>query len=184
MLRMNLQVKFSLSYIAIIIAVLLMMNTYPLAVSEDLVFRSKEATLKSSVSVMTTALTGLGELSEESVAPALTVAEQTGISRVLVTDAAGRILLLQQTAHIDDNHNDQDQTAQAEQQLAPVLAETQAEGHSDILDVEDLEPVSEHVDALADGHIGLDQDLDDLVNDQQQDDEQCNPGTFRYFHRL
>ena len=92
MKRASLQAKFSLSYIAIIIAVLVLMNTYPLTVSEDLVFRSKEATLKSSVSVMTTALTGLEELSEENVASALTVAEESGVSRILVTDAAGRIL--------------------------------------------------------------------------------------------
>lgn len=88
----NLQAKFSMSYIAVIIAVLILMNTYPLTASEDLVFRSKETTLKSSVSVMTTALTGLEELSEENVATALTVVEDTGISRILVTDPAGRIL--------------------------------------------------------------------------------------------
>ena len=88
----NLQVKFSMSYIAVIIAVLVLMNTYPLTASEDLVFRSKETTLKSSVSVMATALTGLEELSEENVASALTVVEDTGISRILVTDPAGRIL--------------------------------------------------------------------------------------------
>ncbi len=81
-----------MSYVAIIIAVLVLMNTYPLTASEDLVFRSKEATLKSSVSVMTTALTGLGELNEENVAAAMTVAEETGISRILVTDPAGLIL--------------------------------------------------------------------------------------------
>ena len=92
MKRINLQTKFSISYIAIIIAVLVLMNTYPLMASEDLVFRSKETTLKSSVSVMTTALTELKELSEENVASALTVAEETGMSRVLVTDPAGRIL--------------------------------------------------------------------------------------------
>ena len=88
----NLQVKFSMSYIAVIIAVLVLMNTYPLTASEDLVFRSKETTLKSSVSVMATALTGLEELNEENVASALTVVEDTGISRILVTDPAGRIL--------------------------------------------------------------------------------------------
>ena len=88
----NLQVKFSMSYIAVIIAVLVLMNTYPLTASEDLVFRSKETTLKSSVSVMATALTGLEELSEENVASALTVVEDTGISRILVTDPAGCIL--------------------------------------------------------------------------------------------
>ena len=88
----SLQVKFSISYIAVIIAVLVLMNTYPLTVSEDLVFRSKEATLKSGVSVMATALTGLEELSEENVAAALAPVEAPGISRILVTDPAGRIL--------------------------------------------------------------------------------------------
>ena len=84
--------QFGLSYIAIIIAVLVLMNTYPLTASEELVFRSKESTLKNSVSVMTTALTGLETLNEENVASAMTVTEETGISRILVTDAAGRIL--------------------------------------------------------------------------------------------
>ncbi len=90
--RASLQVKFSVSYIAIIAAVLALMNTYPITASEDLVFRSKETTMKSSVSVMTTALTGLAELNEENVATAMTVAEEAGVSRILVTDAAGRVL--------------------------------------------------------------------------------------------
>ena len=88
----NLQVKFSISYIAVIIAVLVLMNTYPLTASEDLVFHSKETTLKSSVSVMATSLTGMEELNEENVATALAGAEETGISRILVTDPAGCIL--------------------------------------------------------------------------------------------
>jgi len=92
MKRVGLQTKFSVSYIAIILAVLVLMNTYPLLVSENLVFRSKETTLKSSVSVMVTALSGLEELTEENVATALTLVEATGISRVLITDAAGCIL--------------------------------------------------------------------------------------------
>ena len=90
--RASLQVKFGVSYIAVIVAVLALMNTYPLTVSEDLVFRSKETTMKSSVSVMATALTGLAELNEENVATAMTVTEEAGVSRILVTDDAGRIL--------------------------------------------------------------------------------------------
>ena len=92
MRRANLQVKFGLSYILVIAAVLVFMNTYPLIVSENLVVRSKQTTLQSSVSVMVTALSGLEELSEENVASAMTLVEDTGISRILVTDAAGRIL--------------------------------------------------------------------------------------------
>lgn len=89
---LGLQAKFSISYIAIIVAVLLLMNTYPLTVSEDLTFRSKGRTLQDSVSVMVTALSGLEELNEENVASAMTLVEETGISRILVTDAAGCIL--------------------------------------------------------------------------------------------
>ena len=88
----SLQVKFGLSYILVIIAVLILMNTYPLVVSEDLVFHSKEATLKNSISAMVSALSGLEELSEENVASAMTMVKETSISRVLVTDAAGKIL--------------------------------------------------------------------------------------------
>ena len=69
-----------------------MMNTYPLLVSQDLVFRAKETSLQSSVSVMVYSLSGLEQLSEENVAAAMAVVEETGLSRILVTDAAGRVL--------------------------------------------------------------------------------------------
>lgn len=88
----SLQVKFGLSYILIIAAVLLLLNTYPLRVSQDLVFRSKEATLESSVSVMVYSLSGLDHLTEENVAQAMAVVEETGMSRILVTDETGRVL--------------------------------------------------------------------------------------------
>ena len=88
----SLQVKFGLSYILIIAAVLLLLNTYPLRVSQDLVFRSKEATLESSVSVMVYSLSDLDHLTEENVAQAMAVVEETGMSRILVTDETGRVL--------------------------------------------------------------------------------------------
>jgi signal transduction histidine kinase len=81
-----------MSYILVIAAVLVVLNIYPPLVSEDLVFRSKAATLQSSVSVLVSSLSGLERLTEESVADALTVASEAGLSRILVTDAAGRIL--------------------------------------------------------------------------------------------
>ena len=84
--------KFGLSYILIIAALLAMLNTYPLVVSQDLVFRAKETSLQSSVSVMVYSLSGLEQLSEENVAEAMAVVEETGLSRILVTDAAGRVL--------------------------------------------------------------------------------------------
>ena len=52
----------ALSYILIIIAVLVLLNTYPLVVSQNMVFRSKQTTMQSSVSVMVSALSGLDVL--------------------------------------------------------------------------------------------------------------------------
>ena len=86
------RLKFGLSYILVIAAVLVVLNIYPPLVSEDLVFRSKVATLQSSVSVIVSSLSGLERLTEDNVADAMTVAEEAGLSRVLVTDAAGKIL--------------------------------------------------------------------------------------------
>ena len=71
---------------------LILLNTYPLLVSENMVFRSKETTMQSSVSVMVYSLSGLDKLNEENVAAAMAVVEETGLSRILVTDSAGKVL--------------------------------------------------------------------------------------------
>ena len=81
-----------MSYIVIILAVLVLLNSYPLLVSQNLVFRSKEASMTSSVKVIESSLSGLAELTEENVAQALGDLRETGVSRILVTDTAGRIL--------------------------------------------------------------------------------------------
>lgn len=73
-------------------AVLVLLNTYPLLVSQDLVFYSKEVSLQSSVSVMGYSLSGLDRLTEENVTAAIAVVEETGLSRILVTDGAGLVL--------------------------------------------------------------------------------------------
>ena len=90
--RISLQFKFGLSYIIIIVAVLALMNTYPLLVSQNLVFRSKETSLSSSVKVIESSLSGLAELTEDNVAQALSDLRDTGVSRILVTDRSGRVL--------------------------------------------------------------------------------------------
>ena len=85
----------AISYILIILAVLALLNTYPLIVSQNMVFKSKQTTMQSSVSVMVSALSGLDVLTERNVGQAMTVAEETAVSRVLVTDAAGKVFVRQ-----------------------------------------------------------------------------------------
>ena len=81
-----------MSYILIILAVLALLNTYPLLVSQSLVFQTKETAMKSSVKMVESALSGLPELTEENVGQALASVEETGVSRLLVTDTSGCIL--------------------------------------------------------------------------------------------
>ena len=91
-MKSSLQFKIGLSYLSIIIVVLAILNTYPLIESQNLVFRSKESTVSSSVKVIESALSGLSTLTEGNVEKALSGLEETGVSRVLVTDTAGRVL--------------------------------------------------------------------------------------------
>ena len=69
-----------------------LLNTYPLLESQNLVFRSKVTAMAGSVKVIESALSGLEELTRENVGQAMTVVEETGVSRILVTDTAGRVL--------------------------------------------------------------------------------------------
>ena len=91
-MKIRLRFKIGLSYISIIAAVLVILNTYPLIESQNLVFRSKESTLSSSVKVIESSLSGLSVLTEANVEKALLGLEETGVSRVMVTDTAGRVL--------------------------------------------------------------------------------------------
>ncbi len=76
----------------VILFVLVLLNTYPLLESQNMVFRSKVTAMAGSVKVMESALSGLEELTPENVSQALQVVEKTGVSRILVTDTAGLVL--------------------------------------------------------------------------------------------
>lgn len=77
---------------AIIFIILLLMNTYPLVVSQDLVFRAKHTALQSSAAAIGVAVTGLDELTEENVAQAMAAVETEGVSRAIVADRFGKVL--------------------------------------------------------------------------------------------
>lgn len=77
---------------AILLIVLVLMNTYPLLVSQDLVFRSKHTALQSAASAINASLSGLEELTEENVAEAMDSTETDGVSRAVITDSRGYVL--------------------------------------------------------------------------------------------
>jgi signal transduction histidine kinase len=81
-----------MSYIVIILAVLVLLNSYPLLVSQNLVFRSKQTSMNSSVKMIESSLSGLAQLTTENVGQALSDLRETGVSRIIVTDTAGYVL--------------------------------------------------------------------------------------------
>ena len=88
----SLQVKYAMSYLVIFAVVLVLMNTYPVLVSQDLLFASKRDSLKSQTAVMASALMELESLSADQVARVMNMLDSMGTTRILVTDPAGLIL--------------------------------------------------------------------------------------------
>ena len=95
----RLQVKYALSYLALLAVVLVLLNTYPLIASQDLLVSSKQDTLRSQTAVMSSALMELESLSADQVARVMNMLDNMGLENILVTDPSGLILydsLLQQ----------------------------------------------------------------------------------------
>ena len=88
----SLQVKYALSYLVIFAVVLVLLNTYPVLASQDLLFRSKRDSLKSQTAVMASALMELESLSSDQVARVMNMLDSMGATRILVTDPAGLVL--------------------------------------------------------------------------------------------
>ncbi|NCB63952.1 MAG: HAMP domain-containing sensor histidine kinase [Clostridia bacterium] len=87
------QLKFALSYIAIIAAVLLLLNTYPVMVSQNLVFQAKQNSLQNQAGIIASALAISEEsLDNDTVRDVLSKLDDMGLTRIMVTDPAGRIL--------------------------------------------------------------------------------------------
>ncbi len=90
--KATLQLKFSLSYILVIAAVLVLLNSYPLLVSQNLMVTSMQNGLKSTTKVIESALMGLEKLTKENVQAALEGLDESGATRVMVTNSAGLVL--------------------------------------------------------------------------------------------
>ena len=90
--KATLQMKFSLSYILVIAAVLLLLNSYPLLVSQNLMVKSSQNNLRSAAKVIESALMGLEKLTKENVAAALEGLDESGADRIMVMDSAARVM--------------------------------------------------------------------------------------------
>jgi len=78
---------------ALLLAVLLViLNTYPVIASRDLVLRSKKSAMQSQAAVMSSSLSALESLSAEGVSQVMELIDVMPLTRIIVTDEAGLIL--------------------------------------------------------------------------------------------
>ena len=87
----NIQLQFALSYLVIIAVVLLLLNTYPLLASQNLVFQSKQSIL-TEAQMIASNLAELETLEEDGVKQVMTLVGDGRLTRVVVTDTDAKIL--------------------------------------------------------------------------------------------
>jgi len=88
----GLQVKFTLTYLVVMAAVLILLNTYPIFISQDLVFQSKQISLQNQATVMSSSLAGLEALTEDWVDQVMHLLDDMTLTRVMVVGPDGNIL--------------------------------------------------------------------------------------------
>ena len=86
------QFKLVAAFFALIAALLILLNTYPVAASRDIVFSEKESSLLEQANVIAASLSGLDTLSGDGAAQVVELLGLPGLERIVVTDAAGRVL--------------------------------------------------------------------------------------------
>ena len=77
---------------AILLILLLLLNTYPMTSSRDMVFEEKHSAMSGQATVIASSLSGLDRLTKESVAEVLRILDIGGYVRTVVTDEDGLVL--------------------------------------------------------------------------------------------
>ena len=88
----SLQMRLSLGYSLLIAVLVILMNTYPLIMSQNLMFRSQQTALANQAVLITNTLTTADELTPETVEQAVSQLEKLDAARVVITDEAGLVL--------------------------------------------------------------------------------------------
>lgn len=92
-IKNSVQLKFAATFLLLIAALLIMLNTYPTIVSRDMVFSSKQTSLQNQASVMSAALATPDDLTADTVRDVASLLDLRSFTRVIVTDDSARILL-------------------------------------------------------------------------------------------
>ena len=90
----SLRVKYAMTYLVIVAAVVVLLNTYPVMVTQTLAYQSKQTSLQNQASVLASALaTGPEALTQEGATKTVSLLlGSLGVTRVVVTDPNGLVL--------------------------------------------------------------------------------------------
>jgi len=100
----SIQTKYALTYILVVAAILLILNTYPVLKAQDMVFTSKERSLKRQALTIGSAIAVSETLTSEGVDQAMALLEDLQATRVLVTDS--NALILYDSSTLDNRAGD------------------------------------------------------------------------------
>lgn len=93
----SIRTKITFTYISIVALVLLLLNTYPLTASRDLIFSAKQTTIKNQAMLISTSAGALDNLTEEALSQVISMIDTDGLSTVVITNA-GREVLYESTS--------------------------------------------------------------------------------------
>ena len=91
-LLQSMQLRLVTGYVLIIAVLLVLLNTYPLLMIQNLMFRAQQGELTNQVRLVLNSLTTADELTAETLEQAIAPLKELDADRVLVTDGAGLVL--------------------------------------------------------------------------------------------
>ena len=83
----SIRVRFLLTYVSLIAVVVVILNTYPLSISRDLVFASKKTALQNQAGQIGTSVEALESLTTDTVGQVMAMLETNGISEVRIVNS-------------------------------------------------------------------------------------------------
>lgn len=92
MLQYGLQLKYAVSYFAVILLCLAFINVIPVVRYRDLLFESKSSTMQNQASLIASSLSPLNTLHSDEVQKVMELLDKAGVARVIVTDEEARIV--------------------------------------------------------------------------------------------
>ena len=86
------QFKIALSYLAVFGVILALLNTYPIWVTQDFVFQSKQTAMNNRAALIASTLSAFDELTQDNISRVMSLLPDENASRVVVTNHEGLVL--------------------------------------------------------------------------------------------